>query len=316
MRRLSMRRITILAVLSAVLLLGLTGCDRILELFYPEFTDVFAEIGERGIIVDIEVDTSLSDREEFGDVAVRIAIVPYVEDEATGLLEMDEENIYNEEFWGQRFIHYTFTPLPENLYRVFVWYDENDDWLPDFEEPSVLAGYDPDPTDEEDRWVNLYDLNGEARMLDAIMYLSDRPDIPFDFLAQIHGEGPDFVDYSFHVEGPPIIDPDALQSFEYRVVPHNAQEISTVSWQLVDWSTDSAVTVSGETVHTVTGGSVGFVVNYGSMDPAPAADEWYDLFVTVTYADDTTFDSWYEIVSANEEAAGTSYELWVDIAAQ
>lgn len=164
-------------------LIFLTGCDDILESFYPEFAgdgqfagnsisvrvQVPETIGEANVIARIEwADPFLAPPEGFSE----FEIVEFAQYDPN----RDQFNAFAE-FFG----------LPEGTYRVFVFVDANGNYFDgvpyaEFTDPSGFAGYRPEPGDpgyvegvQEQEFIIDMTVGGEAnpRRLDAWIEFDD-----------------------------------------------------------------------------------------------------------------------------------------------
>jgi hypothetical protein len=264
-----------------------TGCDAILEAFYPEFgEDAF---GDREIAVEVEFDFVLDGSSK----SIMIAVVPIVKD-ADGNPKIDFEGIWLQSRWDPSSAYFTvnFTPLKEGAYRVFVWYDANGDELPGWDEPSTEASYVLEGRFEEKFLFDFRD--SDVTKIDGYAWLSKRDRMEVKFL-EVFAPGPAAADYSFRIEGPDTVNKNAPQFFQFfleRNDPANEEPIADVYWGLEKMDR-STISVSDATPSPTPDAQPEFFVNFSSTTPAlnVITDNSIMLWVEVEYDNG---EMWYE----------------------
>lgn len=239
-----------------------TGCDAILEEFYPEFKGENA-FGDKEIKVEVELSLEFS----AGSKNIVIAVVPIVQDDQ-GNPKIDFEGIWIQSRWDpEAFFIQSFSPIKEGAYRVFVFYDVNDDGQPGWDEPSTEGSYIPAGRLEEKFLVDLRDTSETTISVQAYLSSRDRMDVKF-----LEAFAPDTqaADYSVRLEGPDAINKNAPPAFQYfinRNDPDNTEAITEVKWGLEKLDR-SAISVTDATASPTPGAQLEFFVNFGSASPA------------------------------------------------
>ncbi len=183
-----MKHILKIMVMLVVSLLLFTGCDQILEAFYPEYGDTGGRSGDNTIQIRVDLDRALGDANTeiwakleyaFGDYENENRDLFLYDQSAWPMIEWDDKGepkyYVNFDFWG----------LEDAEYRVIVWVDKDPkNWVPDWDEPQMEAvweypEYPDDPNNEymitdnifrfpnsmQTNWINAYAfLGGGARV--------------------------------------------------------------------------------------------------------------------------------------------------------
>lgn len=226
------RNLIIFAIICLSLIL-FTGCDEILEAFYPEFGKANNEIY---IIVDIGESISIGIEEP----PIMVAIIP-IEDGQLAIDRMWAQDHYD------RHIEADFYPLPGgNAYKVLVWQDANNNGKPDQEEPSIQVMHG-------DGWYmdDLFDFRNPDRedyeeYIEANAYLNNWDKIDYAIIQQFDnfvpdaeggGEVGEYTDFSFQIEGPFTISKESAPTDAiYKIRPASDVPIIAVYGEM--WTPD------------------------------------------------------------------------------
>lgn len=100
-----MKKRIILIAITVLTLALLSGCDAILEGFFPEFADTNS--------IDVYV--------QINDTPVVVALIPYDDTDNPMADKIEKQTWYSTGF------NASFDGLPEGKYQIYVWYDQNSD---------------------------------------------------------------------------------------------------------------------------------------------------------------------------------------------
>jgi hypothetical protein len=319
-----MKRVIVAITLVLAVLVLFSGCDPILEALFPELVD--GGFGKK-IVVYVDIDSEILTGIVYQEGAILVGVVPFYEKEFG--LEMAPEEMWVQEWGLTEYIETGFEPLQNTVYRVIIWWDGPDDngdrnWLPDFDEPSVLASYEE--IDEMGRtwWNDQVDFRWmDENSVDVFAYLWSGDQIPSEMIDKLHqgGEGREF-DPSIRFDGPGVVDAYNLMSFEYVVKPRdpNAPPIEKIVWRLLHhvdpWDPMTWVyrSVGGMTEHEVNWNNR-FWVDFWDVSPSPDPTLWsdYTLEVDVMYEGGVWWGAGKQIVALDEGPGGWTYTLKVDL---
>lgn len=319
-----MKRNLIIFTIICLSLILFTGCDEILEAFYPEFGQANNEI-----LITVDIDNSI----EIGiETPIMVAIVPF------------DGNLIIDRMWAQdhydRHIEADFYPLPgETAYKVLVWRDANNNGKPDQDEPSIQVMHG-------DGWYidDLFDFRtkpGEEAppdYIEASAVLNNWDKMDFAILQQFANYVPDgsddggeFIDLSFQIEGPFTISKgNAPNDSIYKIRPASDATIIDVYGGML--SPDNQEIAFSESSYD--GGRKEIHINFNSIswvgetsvsdlglsDPAVPPD--MRLHLELEYdldgdglGDEIAFnDFWIHFTTSDDEApVGTLYKLNIEL---
>ncbi len=277
----------ILAIFSFIFVLS--GCDEILEAFYPDFGK---NAGGNEIRVDVDISPELAN----WDVRV------YGRVESANLDPGDPDyfhmdiNVpidfsqYDEQgnpipkafldFWG----------IPNGEYKVLVWLDNNGNQVPDpSDEPVTFA-----------KWNDSEDPNTEN--FTDIFYFPNHFDWSTISGNAFLGKGADNLNFYFNGCFALGTTPGTVS---YSFWPYSDERrITDVSWEVKD-SNNNYVSDGSAVFDGVDAGNVN--IDYSAIDPAYPG--WYRLWVNITYTDGASFSRNFPLLVGEEELDGTPYSL-------
>ncbi len=242
-------------------LIFLTGCDDILESFYPEFAGD-GQFGGNSISVRVQVPDTIG---EGSAVVARIEWADpfFAPPEGFSSYEVvkfaeydpnrDEFNAFAE-FFG----------LPEGTYRVFVFVDANDNYneqpFAEFTDPSGFAGYVPEPGEpgfnpDAQEQEPITELTvGNVRRLDAFIEFDDVQETTANRNVVLGTTGG--LDSGFTVS--------AAETVTYRLGAEDSDvNLQDVVWQVRNASGESLA--NGSEFNPSPAPTIDFSVNYGSF---------------------------------------------------
>ena len=297
-----MRLFTI--IVSLLVLLAFSGCDAILEAFYPEFTaGGAAGGGENGISVWVEIQLPAEGLPADVDPKIGGILLNLNND------VFDEVFMYPEWNWDDAAATWSLSTnidfygvAGDEEYQVLVWLELNDDYEPNWgEEPQAFAEWVtwddankadipmgprfPFPNDEGLTW-----LNGGA----FVPFFSGGA--AFDPVFKLKGE------FTVHSPSPSVE--------VYTVKPRDGTRM--IQEFAADIYTSSGTWITREYDTSVNAASTKFSFNYGAIDelgPGALPEDDYFLEVWVLYQDGTEFFRAYPLRVLKEAALSTSYNL-------
>ncbi len=279
------RNLILVAIIALSAAMLFTGCDAILEAFYPEFGEGEGGFGENEIIIDVEIDPGF---DFAGRGFIKVAIIPIIEIQEAKAFDFDYEGMFTQSFWEPDMVNAHFGPLPARAFRVFIFHDKNEDDVPNFDEASTSARY-MDGFQER----KLFDFrDGEAKSLPGYAYLSTEHRIDFKFLEKFN-VGEDIWDPSFEIWGMDAINKTDPGLFWIDIEPRNDQPVQSITWGVDDLARNP-FTFSNASPHTLTG-RLDFYVDFRDATPdiASYTSNQVVLWVEVQYATDGG-ETWYE----------------------
>lgn len=197
----------IILLLITVTLLLFTGCDAILNSAYPTYDPENTEFSFGKNVINVILDVDTTTINIYG-APIKVALIPI----RNGQLSIGDS--YINDNYNQASISSYFDYLPNEVYRIFAFHDENYDGIPNFDEPSVELF-------NQDYGSYLFDLSYENDItLYTYGYLSDYTRISEAWLAQLNPDydNSNYVNANFYIDGPNLISPDG-GGYYYRLIP-------------------------------------------------------------------------------------------------
>jgi hypothetical protein len=270
-----MKKTRIFAVIvSLLILLAFSGCDAILEAFYPEFTAGGKDGGDNGISIWVDIELPADGLPEDADPKIAAILLN------TDFDFFDEMYVFPEWNWDDGTATWILSAsidfygvASDEEYQILVWLEINDDYEPNWgEEPQAFAEWVlwDDAAKEDIKMGPFFPFPNEENL----NWLNGYAFIPF-------GSGQAF-DPVFKLKGEFTIEKDSPTVEVYTVEPRDGNRviaeieanIYSASWAWVagysDWD-----------VHTY---STTFSFDYNSiaeLGPAalPVGDYWLDVWV-------------------------------------
>jgi hypothetical protein len=255
-----MKRITFLLGILILALFSFSSCDAILDALYP--------MGTRTIIVEMDIDGNMDVHSQ----PIVLAVIPMFEKDP-GMWAIEAEKIARKKFWGEHHIFWEFQALGDMAFRVIAFSDNNDDGRPGFDEPSISLNW-------QDEWGggDVFDFRWDDAPdeLWAFGFLSDYNKIDPWLIDKLQGEGGggEFVDNSFHIEGPPVIVTTNLQWEYFNIAIHNDKlQVQELNWAIMYEDNSgmrqhvSFTQTEPANTNTIVDGTRSFGVNFNSTTP-------------------------------------------------
>lgn len=308
-----MNRMKIFGILAVLLaLLAFTGCDEILEAFYPEFGEGGTNSGTYGIGIWAEIVIPAGEPIPDGQPMIGAKAVDAWSGDPEPLAEAYVAANWDYTPEGDTiFSAYIELYLgDEGDYRVIVWGESDNNRQPDWDEPATDAvWYHADASITEGGfWDNIFSFwaddteYGPWRDGEALIWTEG-------------GEG-GAPNYHFRVNGQMVINRHDTGSKAFDIKTDDAnKQISDFSWDLYDASYGWLM---GQWVPLTTASSeASFTISETDITQTsvggPYAQGWYWLEVNMTFSDGTYRYKRYQIRVIDEVTTGTSFDVVVNI---
>ena len=306
-----MKRMKIFGILVILLsLLAFTGCDEILEAFYPEFGEGGANSGTYQIGVWAEIIIPAGEPIPAGTPMIGAKVVDAWSGDPEPVAQAYiSANLGFNDAGDTIFSTYIELFLSdEGEYRVVVWGETDGNRQPDWDEPATDAAW----------WHQDADIQPEGGFWDNIfMFWTDDPEYsPWregEAIIWLGGDGA-APNYQFNVGGQFVLDEYDTGDKTYTIGTADPNKtISDFSWDLYDsaygWVTGQWVplnTPSDTASFTVSGAAI-------PKTGVAHTSGWYWLEVNMTYSDGTYRYKRYQMRIIDEASAGTSMNVVINI---
>jgi PKD repeat protein len=297
-----------------------SGCDAILEAFYPDETAGGSQGGgENGISVWVEIEIPAEGLGELEPIIGAVLVEPLepgVQSEPTPVGGTYDNAEFVIPDWTYDDVATTwiltasvdFYGLVDDDYQVLVWLETTGDYKPApvFEgtEPRATAiwvWWDEDDMPQDKGDVFMFPNEFQAKWLEG-----------YAFIPLIGAGGQ--LDPVFYIDGEFTMDTDGLGQRTYTAAPRDgARQIAEIDANIYtkDWST----WITGFYDWDVHAGSTVFSFNYNNIPelggPITAGDYWIDVWVM--YGDGTNFWRTYPLRVIDEAASGAAVNMDVFI---
>ena len=292
-------------VVVALLVVALTGCDAILETFFPAFGERGDDSGGNnavGVYVEIVIPETIDDPPP----------IKAIMEDAWTFEQIDLQVIYSPAYnWDENgntilsgFLE--FYNVPKGEYTIVVWLESStdNDWY-DWDEPWDFAVWFPTGNSEE--WDNIFRFPNEndSNWIDGEAILN----------FEVGGE---IINYDFHVDGPFLLDIDewgANNEAQYTVFSADSNNtFFAIDWVLLD--SDEFFLDGDFKFLTESDNTQDFKVRFDSLsldelETDGGADLW--LEVLVTYDDFGEEMKRYPVYIGDEASLFTTFDITLNI---
>jgi hypothetical protein len=307
-----MNRMKIFGILAVLLaLLAFTGCDEILEAFYPEFAEGGDKSGTYQIGVWAEIIIPAGEPVPVGDPMIGAKVVDAWSGDPEPVAEAYiSANLGFNDAGDTIFSTYIELFLAdEGEYRVVVWGESDGNRQPDWDEAVTDAVW----------WHADANIEPDGGFWDNIFaFWADDPELsPWregEAIIWLGGDGA-APNYQFKVGGPFVINQnevDLTRTFYIDTADQN-KEIADFSWDFYD---DAYGRLAGQWVPLTTPASSAQFTVYDADIPRTAGAYtrgWYWIEINMTYTDGTYRYKRYPMRVIAEATAGTAYSVTVNI---
>ena len=311
----------ITAIVALLALIAFTGCDPILEAFYPEFTAGGENGGgDKGISVWVEVEVPA---EGLGDIDPIIGAVlveplaPGVQGEPTPVGGNYDGAAFSKPDWTYDDEAATwilsaaldFFNLADGDYQVLVWLETTGDYKP----APVFEGTEPQATATWYWWNEAGEPSDEGNVFMFPNTYQAKWLEGYAFIPLIGAGGP--LDPVFYVTGEFTVDKDWRGQETYTVAPRDANRIlKEMEMNLYSLAGGVYTPITGFADYALNGAaSTTFSVNYSSIPEIGGAltvgDYWIEVWVL--YGDGTDFWRTYPLRVLDEATSGSS--VWLNV---
>lgn len=285
--------ITGLAVV-LVALITLSGCDAILEAFYPEFGD---REGSNTIALQVEIAIPGGD---IGDPQIAAVVEDAWDKEAD---PVQIQFVWPTSYWDENgnlvltayieFYGLEGTEADPRDYQVFVWLEQNGDDRPNWEEPQTYAFWQPYPDDQEWKEDVIWFPNEYGTYIEAYAFA---------------GLNQAAVNHQFNVMGTMMIDTNNTPRTQtYTIQPVNPNlSIQEYSWGLFNEDNLYAKVTEG---YSSVGGAASAQLTV-SFTGLPDALYWLEISLGYTNGE-WRFARYPVVVGPEVTTFGATYDLQV-----
>jgi len=287
-----MKKTKLFGSIAILVVLTLSGCDAILEAFYPEFGENFGGSGGNNIRVFVEVKPGIDP----GDPQIAVLLENRQTDEVSHIQTVWP--FWNWDESGDLFLtaNVEIFNVPDGEYRVVAWLERTTgdnayNGFPDSDEPQREAEWYPPGSSEPTN--SFYFPNESGNFIEAEAFLQ-----VFEGAA---------VDHNFNMTGELILNIDDLGLENYVVSPVDTNLTIAELWFSLWGPTSDGGYGEADSGYVPGGNTASFSIDYNNQP-----EGWYWLDVSVQFSDGWSEYRGSEIRILRNEAAA-SLDYYVDV---